>query len=165
MRTPNVFLAYAPRGIGLRCALAYLASERDVYGWFLGARDDARTVSAFFLLEDFYSNRPTRYEAVDEANLHSGWSLGEERRHELARLQETVSREWLFYPDDARAVAELQAYAEAELAAGEVNVRIERLAKFSRLQPNWTFYSPGFERPVLHFLAKRWPLEYSPEGE
>src|SRR3970282_2109713 len=47
-QTPNVFLADAPRGIGLRCALAYLASERDVYGWFLGARDDARTVSAFF---------------------------------------------------------------------------------------------------------------------
>lgn len=166
MRTPNVFLAYAPRGIGLRCALAYLASERDVYGWYLGPRDDARTASAFFLLEDFYGNRPTRYEAVDEANLHSAWSLGEERRHELARVQETVSREWLFYRDDPRAVAELQAYAEAELAAGgEVNIRIERLAKFSTLQPNWTFYSAGFERPVLHFLAKRWPLEYSLEGD
>lgn len=166
MRTPNVFLAYAPRGIGLRCALGYLAAERDVYGWFLGPGDDARTVSAFFLLEDFYSNRPTRYEAVDEGHLHSAWSLGEERRHELARLQETVSREWLFYRDDPRAAAEIQAYAEAELAAGgEVNVRIERLAKFSTLQPNWTFYSAGFERPVLHVLATRWPLEYRHEEE
>lgn len=27
MRTPNIFIAYAPRGAGLRCALAYLASE------------------------------------------------------------------------------------------------------------------------------------------
>ena len=165
MRTPNVFLAYAPRGAGLRCALAYLASERDVYGWFIGLRPDATRASAFFLLEDFYSNRMTRYEAVDEANLHSAWVLDEARRHELARMQETFSREWLFYRDDARAAAELQAYAEAELAAGEAGIRFERLAKFSKLQPNWTFYSPGFEQPVLHFLARHWPLEYSPEGE
>lgn len=165
MRTPNVFLAYAPRGAGLRCALAYLASERDVYGWFIGLRPDAAMVSAFFLLEDFYSNRMTRYEAADEAQLHSAWSLDEVRRHELARMQEAFSREWLLYRDDARATAELQAYAEAELAAGEVNIRFERLAKFSKLQPNWTFYSPGFEQPVLHFLARHWPLEYSPEGE
>lgn len=165
MRTPNVFFAYAPRGIGLRCALAYLAAERDAYGWFLGPSADALTVSAFFFLEDFYSNRETRYEAVEEAQLHSPWSLAEDRRHELARMRETLAREWLFYRDDPHAVAELEAYAEAELAAGEVNLRFERLAKFSTLQPNWTFYSPGFERPVLHSLAKRWPLEYSPEGD
>ena len=166
MRTPNVFLAYAPRGAGLRCALAYLASERDVYGWFIGQRPDASLASAFFLLEDFYSSRETRYEAVEDASLHSAWALDEARRHEAARMQETFSREWLFYADDPRAAAELQAYAEAELSAGgAVNVRIERLAKFSRLQPNWTFYSAGFERPVLHFLAKRWPLDYSPEAD
>ncbi|TAK87512.1 MAG: hypothetical protein EPO20_04220 [Betaproteobacteria bacterium] len=165
MRTPNVFFAYAPRGIGLRCALAYLGAERDAYGWFLGPRGDATSVSGFFLLEDFYSHRETRYEAVDETHLHSPWSLAEDRRHELARMQETVSREWLFYRDDPRATAELEAYAEAELAAGEVNLRFEQLAKFSTLQPNWTFYSPGFERAVLHFLAKHWPLDYSPEGD
>ena len=166
MRTPNVFLAYAPRGAGLRCALACLASERDVYGWFIGLRSDATTMSAFFLLEDFYSNRMTRYEAVDNARLHSAWSLDEARRHELARMQETFSREWLFHRDAARAAAELRAYAQAELsAAGEAGIRFERLAKFSKLQPNWTFYSPGFEQPVLHFLAKHWPLEYSPEGD
>jgi hypothetical protein len=165
VRTPNVFLAYAPRGIGLRCALGYLAAGRDAYGWFLGPRADAAMVSAFFLLEDFYSNRETRYESVEEASLHSAWGLAEDRRHELARMQETVSREWLFYRDDPRAAAELQAYAEAELAVGEVNIRFERLAKFSTLQPNWTFYSAGFERTVLHFLAKHWPLEYTPEGD
>jgi len=165
MRAPNVFLAYAPRGAGLRCALAYLASERDVYGWFIGLRPDAVMASAFFLLEDFYTNRMTRYEAVDEANLHSAWTLDEQRRHELARMQETFSREWLFYRDDAHAAAELQAYTEAELAAGEVNIRFERLARFSTLQPNWTFYSAGFERPVLQSLAKRWPLEYPPDGD
>ena len=47
-----------------------------------------------------------------------------------------------------------------ELAAGELNVRFERLPKFSTQQPNWTFYSPHAERPVLQYLARRWPLEY-----
>jgi hypothetical protein len=160
MRTPNVFLAYAPRGPGLRCALAYLTSERDVYGWFTGPRHDASIASAFFLIEDFYTNRPTRYEAVHHADLHSAWSLDEARRHELARMQDAFAREWLFHRDDLGAAAQLQAYAEAELAVGEINARFERLAKFSTLQPNWSYYSPHFERPLLRHLAKRWPLEY-----
>ena len=160
METPRIFIAYAPRGAGLRCALAYLAAERDVYGWFTGPDDDGGVASVFFVSEDFYTNRPARYEAVDSAQLHSHWSLDEARRHELAQMQEAFAHEWLFYRDDPRAAAELEAYAEAELAAGEVNLRFERLGKLSTLQPNWTYYSPGFERAVLRHLAKRWPLEY-----
>jgi hypothetical protein len=160
MKTPNIFIAYAPRGAGLRCAVAYLATEHDVYGWFTGPCEDASVVAAFFLVEDFYTNRPARYEAVDTAGLHSRWSLDEARRHELARMQEAFAHEWLFYRDDPRAAAELEAYAEAELAAGGVNLRFERLGKLSTLQPNWTYYSPHFERSVLRLLAKRWPLEY-----
>ena len=94
MPMPHVFLAYAPRGPGLRCALAYLASGRDVYGWFTGRRQDGSMASAFFLLEDLFAEAPARYEAVDEASLHSGWSLDEARRHELARMQELFTREW-----------------------------------------------------------------------
>jgi hypothetical protein len=161
MQTPNVFIAYAPRGPGLRCAVAYVRSTRCVYGWFTGPRDDLSIAASFFLLQDFYSNRPGRYEAVDQADLHSRWGLDEPRRHELARMQEAFAHEWLVYRDDARAAAQLQAYAEAELAAAEVNVRFERFAKFSTLQPNWTYYSPGFERSVLRHLAKRWPLDYA----
>jgi hypothetical protein len=161
MRTPNVFLAYAPRGPGLRCAVAYLGSGRDVYGWFTGPRLDLATASSYFLLADFFTASGARYEAVDEADLHSAWSLDETRRHELARLREMIAREWLFYRDDPRANAEFEAYREAELAApGEVNVRFERLSRFSTLQPNWTCYSGGFEASVLRHLAKRWPLEY-----
>ena len=165
MQTPKVFIAYAPRGAGLRCALAYFTTERDAYGWFIGTRQDASIGSCFFLLEEFYTQRMTRYEAVDQAALHSAWSLDEARRHELARMQEAFAREWLLYRDDPRAAAELEAYSEAELAAGEVNLRFERLAKLSKTQPNWTFYSPGFERAVLRSLAKRWPLEYRLNAE
>jgi hypothetical protein len=160
VKTRNVFIAYAPRGVGLRCAVAYLAGERDVYGWYTGPRDDARFAAAFFVVEGFYTNRPARYDAVEQAELHSRWSLDEARRHELAQTQEAFAREWLFYRDDPRAAAELEAYAKAELASGEVNLRFERLAKLCTLQPNWAHYSPGFERAVLRFLAKRWPLEY-----
>ena len=165
MHTPNIFLAYAPRGAGLRCALAYLGAGRDLYGWFTGPCSDASIASCYFLLEEFFSSTPTRYEAVNQADLHASWPLAEARRHELARMQETFAREWLFYRDEPRAAAELQAYAGAELAAGEVNVRFERLARFSKLQPNWTCYSPHFERSALRQLAKRWPLEYQCDFE
>ena len=165
MKEPRVFLAYAPRGAGLRCALAYLADQRDVYGWFTGPRHDASQASSYFLLEKFYSSQPAAYAEVDALDLRSQWPLDEERRQQLARMQEMFSREWLVYRDDPRAPAELQAYAEAELAAGEVNVRFERLARFSTAQPNWTFFSPGFERPVLKQLAKRWPLEFQLHAE
>jgi len=160
MKTPNVFIAYAPRGVGLRCALAYLGSERDVYGWFTGPRADGGIASEFFLIEGFYSIRPVRYEAVEAAALHSRWALEEARRHELAEIQEAFAREWLVYRDDLRAASEAAAYAEAELAASEPGLRFERLAKLSTLQPNWTYYSPHCERSVLRHLAKRWPLEY-----
>ncbi|MFL6565026.1 MAG: hypothetical protein ACJ8G5_08860 [Burkholderiales bacterium] len=165
MNTPNVFIAYAPRGAGLRCAVAYLASGRDVYGWFTGPCLDLAAASRYFLLEDFYSAGPVRHEEVDAAELHSGWSLSEARRHELARLQATFAREWLCYRADASAAADFAAYAGAELAAGEVSVRFGRLALFSKLQPNWTFYSRGFQHGVLRQLARRWPLEYAMDVE
>jgi hypothetical protein len=162
MHTPNLFIAYAPRGAGLRCLLAYLSSGEDAYGWFSGPRHDTSIANGYFLLEGLFTARQVRYEAVDAAELHSPWPLDEARRHELARLQETLAREWLFYRDDPRAAAQLEAYAEAELAAGEANLRFERLAKLDKGQPNWTYYSPGFQRTVLRHVAARWPLEYRP---
>ena len=165
MRTPEIFLAYAPRGAGLRCAVAYLSGKHDVYGWFTGPCLDASIASCYFLLEDFYANRETGYEAVGEQDLHFDWPLDEARRHELARMQDAFAREWLFYRGAPGAAAGLRAYARAELACGLVNVRFERLRKFSTLQPNWTYYSPGFERPVLRHLARHWPIEYRHDME
>jgi hypothetical protein len=160
MRSPEIYIAYAPRGAGLRCALAYLEEGRDVYGWFTGPRHDTSVAACYFLFEDFHANAAARYEAVDQSELHSRWSLGEARRHELAGMQEAFAHEWLFHRGDARAASELAAYAEAELAAGEINLRFARLAKLSKAQPNWTYYSAHFERSVLRHLTGRWPLEY-----
>lgn len=159
MRTPDLFVAYAPRGAGLRCAVVYLASERDIYGWFTGPRHDTSIASQYFLIEGFYRAAPVRYHAVPVEDLHSDWPLDEPRRHELAQLQEAFAREWLFYRDDPAAARELEAYAEAELAAGEVGLRFARLEKLHKSQPNWTFYSPRFERAVLRTLERHWPLE------
>lgn len=146
MQTPNVFLAYEPRA-GLRCALAYLKSARDAYGWFTGPRRDASIASCYFLLEDFYANAPDRYDAVGEADLHSAWLLDEARRHELARLQERFAGEWLLNWQHPR----------------EMSLRAERLHRFSRLHPTWTYYSPGFEHAVLKHLARHWPLAFRPD--
>ena len=165
MDTPNVFLAYAPRGVGLRCAVAYLASGRDAYGWYTGPQLDLAVASRYFLLENFYSAGTVRHEEVDQGKLHSNWALDEPRRHELARLQEGFAREWLCYRADAWAAADFDAYGRAELAAGEVGVRFGRLAVFSKLQPNWTYYSRGFQHGVLRQLVRRWPLEYAADLE
>jgi len=162
MPDPQIFVAYAPRGAGLRCALAYLEHRRDVYGWFAGPRHDASLAARYFLLEAFHASVRTRYEEVDQSDLRSGWSLAEPRRHALAAMQEAFAREWLFYRNEPRATAELMAYGEAELAAGELNLRFEKLANLSKRQPNWTCYSPRFERRVLRALSRYWPLEYRP---
>jgi hypothetical protein len=164
MGQPRVFLAYAPRGVGLRCAIAYLVSERDVYGWFTGPGLEGRG-SLYFVLEDFYSNTGTRYVAAQTLDLHTGWIMDQKRCHELAALQEAFAAEWLFDRDDPDRTGELGAFSHAQLATSDMNVRYEKLGKFSKLQPNWTYYSKDFERPVLNFLAKRWPLEYRPDRE
>ena len=163
MRTPRVFLCYAPRA-GLRCAVAYLAGDRDAYGWFTG-RSERGIESAYFVLEDFYTRNEMRYVCVPEAELHSKWTRDEARCHELARLQETLRSEWLFYPDELGAELQLARYAEGELAAGEANVRFERLARFSKEQPNWTYHSAGCESTVLECLCAHWPLDYRVDPE
>ncbi|MDW8468570.1 MAG: hypothetical protein RML56_05760 [Burkholderiales bacterium] len=165
MRPPECFFAYAPRGVGLLAAVAYLDADRDVYGWFAGPRADGRVLGCYFLLEGYHSSGPVVYEAVEAQDLYGGWSLEESRRHELSRLEEAVAREWLFARDDPQAEAERRSYAEAELALGALGVRFERLRRFSTDQPVWTYFSPGFQRSVLRQLARRWPLDFRPQLE
>ena len=53
MSTPQVHLAYAPRGVGLAYAVVCLEKDRDICGWWIGAIG-ADTASANFRLEGFY---------------------------------------------------------------------------------------------------------------
>jgi hypothetical protein len=138
MHPPNIFIAYEP-GAGLHCALAYLKSGDDAYGWFTGLRRGGGVACCYFILERFYANAPDCYESVGEADLHSDWLLDEARRHELALMQARFAEEWLN--------------------------ELERLDWSSREGRIWTLYSPGFERPVLKHLARHWTLAYRPGAE
>lgn len=157
--TPRIFIAYAPRA-GLRCALVYLATAHDVYGWFTGPGPEGLE-SRYFVLEDYYGTGPTRCVAARDDELHSGWIPDEARCHALAELQDAFVHEWLFYRGDPAAAAHVQRYVQSELALGDVNVRFERLARFDPAQPTWTYASPGFEDGVLEALAAEWPLDYA----
>ncbi len=178
MSEPQAFLAYAPRGVGLCCAVMYLKGARDVYGWFTGARDN-ETVSAYFLLDGFYARSGTKFYASEGSDLYGGWRYDyaarparrlkspirpeDELCHELERAQDAFVAEWLFYRGAPDASSDMDSYAEAELALGEVNIRYRQLNRLSRAHVTWTYYSPGFEQPVLRFLASHWPLDYRAE--
>jgi hypothetical protein len=162
MRTPGIFIGYAPRGAGLRCAVVYTPAGNDARGWFIGTREDGGLESAYFVLEDYYTPRATRYVAVRDDDLHSKWTVDEAMCHDLARLQAAFASEWLFHRDEPGAALHLARYAADELALGHVGIRHERLARFSRDQPNWTYYNPEFEHGILEALARHWPLEYRP---
>jgi hypothetical protein len=159
MKTPRVFVSYAPRGGGLRCAVTYIPRGRDVQGWFVGPGEGG-TESAYFVLEDYYTPRETRYVAVPDEELHSKWIPDEQACHELARVQDLLAHEWLFYKDEPGAALQLGEYARDELAVGEPGIRHERLARMSKEQPTWTYYSPDFEEGVLATLSRHWPLDY-----
>lgn len=159
---PRHFLAYAPRGAGLLCAVLYVPVGHEVYGWYLGGRDGVLE-SAYFKLEEFYTPFDTRLVTVPDAELHSGRLAEPALCQDLARMQDAFRREWLWDAADTDAAAQARRYRDAQLALGTVNVRFARLEKFSKSQPTWTCYSQGFEHSVLRGLAKRWPLDFSRE--
>ncbi len=54
--------------------------------WFTGPGEGGLE-SAYFVLEDYYTPRETRYVAVREKALHTKWTTDEAMCHELAELQ------------------------------------------------------------------------------
>ena len=46
---------------------------------------------------------------------------------------------------------------------GDVLVHHDKLPKFDRDKPVWTFYSRGFSDEVLNYMAPRWPLDFGAE--
>ena len=159
MQTPRTFLAYAPRGPALRCAVAYIERGQDVAGWYAG-NGLSGAESAYFILDDFHTPREARLRSVPDIELHSRWTTDEGLIHDLAHLQEVFMKEWLFHRGEDGAALQLARYADAGLATGILNVRYERLARFSKEQPTWTCWSRDFERGVLVPLSRRWPLDY-----
>lgn len=172
--TPRTFVAYAPYGVGVMCALVYFERSPDVYGWWIGARD-LEWHSAYFKLEEFFTRKPTRFYASDGMDLYGGWkylysdpdpvldrpvAVADEAAHELERVQDMFVAEWLFFEDDAGADAERRAYDEYRLPLAHVNVRARRLNKLDKGAAVWTHRSHDFDAAVLEYLQRHWPLDY-----
>ncbi len=173
-RNPQTFIAFAPFGVGILCALFYIEREKDLYGWWIGARD-TEYHSAYFKLEDYFTTRPTRFYTTAGMDLLGGWRYLYSSRqaeldkpivveddivHELDHLQDMFIAEWLFFEEDAGADEDRAEYDRANFPLRHVNLRTKRLAKFSQREPTWIYRSHGFNREVMLYLQRYWPLDY-----
>jgi hypothetical protein len=165
---PHAYLAYVPNGVGVASALFYLVHKTNVYGWYIGA-DAYAYPPAFFALEDFYSTRATVFCRSVEDDAYGPWvqdsapvttdircPVPEPICHELDRCQAAFVREWLFFPEDARNVAE---YRRLGLPVEAVNIRADQFHRFARDQPVWTYTSPGTDLNMISYLKRSWPLD------
>jgi hypothetical protein len=174
MGTPQSYIAFAPFGIGVMCALTCFERGNDVYGWWLGARD-SEYESACFELEGYFTARPTRFYATAGMDLYGGWRflyssrtpqldkpvpVEDEAAHELDRLQGEFVAEWLFFDDDERARQERIEYDKANFPLRHVNLRPARVGRFDRSEPVWVYRSHDFDMDVLRYLQRYWPLDY-----
>ena len=174
MSTPQVHLAYAPRGVGLAYAVVYLEKDPDICGWWIGAIG-ADIASAYFRLEGFYTPAGTTLYTTDGSDLYGGWrfnltsgqsqsidpmAVEPDLAHELEQVQDAFAAEWLVFETDRDADREAQAYRDAELSHGRVNIRFAKLNKLEKNDPLWRYFSRDFESAVADYLARRWPLDY-----
>lgn len=174
MNVPGVYLAYAPRGPGLMCALFYIVHDKDVYGWWIGSAG-GEFPSAFFLLENFFSAEKTVLYATRGSDIYGGWTfdysssrpeldkpipVDEDMCHELNRQQFAFASEWLFFEGARGIEEEIAAYGRQELAVQVVNVKSARLNKLNKDEAVWSYASPGFDMDILDSLMRKWPLDY-----
>src|SRR4051812_39294472 len=132
--TPQLFIAYAPQGPGLRCALLYFAAGEDLWGWLTGPQGEL-LVSDYFHVAGFHSLREPSYRAVDIAGLHSGWAPDPAMRAELARVQDQFAREWLVYRCAKEARAHLPRHVEAGLGTRGRKPRLPRAGTLNPPRP------------------------------
>lgn len=172
--TPQAFLAFAPRGAGVLCALFYFVDGRDVFGWFSGAVDSAHR-SAFFQLESFYSRDVSAFLATEDSDIQGGWRFDYARSEpqldkplpvrqdvlpELDRLQGAFVSEWLFFPADPAAAREVETYRTMELPLCDVAIKPQVLNRMSKGAALWRYLSHDFDMHVLDYLLPRWPLDF-----
>jgi len=174
---PEAYIAYAPRGPGLECAVTYFVQGDDVYGWWIGFKDYAYP-SAFFKLERFFADADTIFYSTDGSDVYGGWRyqysrdhpklekpvpIDDEVCHKLDQLQDAFANEWLWLKGDADSAEESAAYARDELAVEDVNLKHRRLGKLKKDAPVWTYESHGLNLDILEYLSTRWPLDYGKE--
>lgn len=176
MIEPKTYLAFAPRGPGLMCALFYFTDARSVYGWYTGSRA-GEFPARFFALEDYFSPHEAGYYASRADDVYSGWTrrtktgetpldppapVPEALLHDLERLQDAFASEWLVYAEDTRAAEHARAYAERELPFGPVALRVDKLGKLRTGAAVWTYASPDCDLNIVDHLRRHWSLDDQP---
>jgi len=165
---PKTHVSYSEETPHALTALFYLEAERDLYGWYLSARD--RQVSAaYFMVEHFYADRlPTLYRSVAD-DVYEPWTsdypprrerircpLPETAAHELEHRQSQFIREWLFFDTDPDIAAEIAAYHAHGMQVHAVNIRSRKLNRFGWKAGHWVHATPGADFNVVYFLEKHW---------
>jgi hypothetical protein len=174
MIEPQAYLAYAPNGPGLFCALFWFVQDDDVYGWFTGAKAHEHP-ARFFMLEDYYSKRETQCFISAADDVHGDWMRSSTRDEsridrpvpvpnelcpELDRLQDAFVREWLFYEGGEGYPQEAPLLRKRGLPVLGVNIRASRLDKLTGEGPVWTYCTPGADVRMVAYLSRRWGLDY-----
>ncbi|MDB5856011.1 MAG: hypothetical protein JWR22_4052 [Herminiimonas sp.] len=150
-------------------AVFFLSEQNDVYGWYAEAEGD-RQSAAFFMLENFYSDRtPLFYRSLQD-DVYGDWvrdqpyydkvrcPLPEPLRHELERLQSIFVDEWLFFPGDPAAASEASAFVERGLPVQAINIKARRLSRMERLQGEWVYATAQADLTMLDFLQDQWAM-------
>jgi hypothetical protein len=155
-------------------AVLWFDEGKDVFGWYIGARD-GEPRAAYFVLQDYYSAGRTRLLSSVQDDMYGPWveagpsgdlavphppPVPESLRHELVRLQDQFIRHWLFFADDPEAHEEARNVAARELAVGAVCIHPARLGKLRTAAAVWRYDAPGADLNVLIELSKRWPLDH-----
>jgi len=174
MIEPKTYLAYAPRGPGVMCALLYVVDGEDVYGWYTGAQG-AEYSASYFMLDGYYARRQTTFFRSRENDVYGAWlqhlngvekpidppsPVPETLRHELERMQDVFVREWLFHADAPGTQMDADIYHARDLPVQPVNVRARRLNKLATGYPVWTYASADCDTGVVETLGKYWELDY-----
>jgi hypothetical protein len=98
MMQHECFLAYAPRGAGLLCAVAYVSGEPDIVGWFVGAKGRSYP-SAYFRVENFFAAEQKRFWATAGSDIYGGWRYDYARGDSELDPAEPVGGEFAFTPE------------------------------------------------------------------
>lgn len=146
------------------CALSYIESDHDVYGWHLEAVRH-RFTAEYFMLEDYFANTKTLLYRSIEDDVYGAWirdfppsenpihcPLPEIARHTLEQMQFELIQEWLFFQDDPASAAEVAAYRSQNLPLHIVNVKAKRLSRCNKHKNLLIYASPGFNFYIVDFL-------------
>jgi len=154
----------------LQALFYYNHSGPDVYGWHVESKGHYCS-SGFFMLENFYSSRATRFYRSMHDDVYGPWAIDyppshDEFRspvpeaicHELESMQSRFVEEWLFFREEQSADSDITAYREHAMPIQEVNVKWRRLPRFGRQGTHWTYTSVGVDLNIVELLKKYWRL-------